>query len=61
MPKTLEEFKEQYVSGNCNGGWSDQLIWAWGCENFQEQIDQAGVEIHCPSCKTKIEIESVEW
>jgi len=33
----------------------------WGCDDFQKQLDQAGIEIHCPKCKTKIEIESVEW
>ena len=33
----------------------------WGCEDFQKQLDDAGIEIHCPKCHTKIEIESVEW
>ena len=33
----------------------------WGCSDFGKELDCAGIEIHCPKCKTKIEIESVEW
>lgn len=33
----------------------------WGCKEFQKQLDDAGIEIHCPKCGMKIEIESVEW
>jgi hypothetical protein len=33
----------------------------WGCRDFQKQLDDAGIEIHCPKCGTKVEIESVEW
>lgn len=33
----------------------------WGCEDFQKRLDEMGIEIHCPKCGTKIEIESVSW
>ena len=34
---------------------------SWGCSDFEKELDGMGIEIHCPKCKTKIEIESVEW
>lgn len=33
----------------------------WGCDDFQKQLNDAGVEIRCPKCNTIVEIESVEW
>lgn len=33
----------------------------WGCKDFQKKLDDSGIEIHCPKCKTKVEVESVEW
>lgn len=33
---------------------------SWRFGDFQKQLDDYGVEIHCPNCNTKIEIESVE-
>jgi uncharacterized protein YwqG len=33
----------------------------WGCKDFQKQLDNFDIKIYCPKCKTKIEIESVEW
>ena len=33
----------------------------WGCEDFQKKLDEYEIEITCPECGKKIEVESVEW
>ena len=33
----------------------------WGCADFQKQLDENDIEIHCSECGIKIEIESVGW